>query len=144
MKKETIIAIILGLGLGAVVAFFLIFKTEEKKIENTKTIANTIKTTTSSAQNKANLNFQPLEIKEPADKMIVSNDSIDIKGKAVKNSLIIIQSQTKELTFENTKEDFSVNMPLVLGENVVNITAYNKKMQIEPQTKELKIYYLEE
>lgn len=144
MKKETIIAIILGLGLGAAVAVFLIFQTEQKKIENTKTIANNLKITPTSVQAKNNQNFQPLEIVSPEDMNITGKDSITIKGKAVKNSLVVIQSQTKVITFENGKEDFSVNFPLILGENVINITAYNKKLQLEPQTKELKIYYLDE
>lgn len=134
----------MGLILGTVVAVFLILKTQENKIENTKTLSNSAKTNPTVSKVTNNLNFQPLEITEPENSTIISKNLVTIKGKAVKNSLIVIQSSTKEITLENDKENFSAEIPLARGENVINITVYNKKIQLEPQTKELKIYYLDE
>ena len=143
MKKETIIAIILGLGLGTVVAFFLIFKTQENKIENTKTISNSLKITPK-ALSKSAISLQPLEIKEPENNALVSEDSINIQGKTLKDSLIIIQSPIKEISLANKEENFSVDFPLAIGENTITVTVYDKNSQVGPQIRELKIYYLNE
>lgn len=144
MKKETLVAIILGLGLGTGVAFFLVFKTQEKKIENTKTISNNITNITKTPTDKNQSDFKPLEIIEPENNQITDKKNITIKGRAVKGSLIVIQSPIKELIIENKEEAFTADFPLALGENTILILAYNNKVQIEPQTKELKVYYLEE
>jgi len=42
------------------------------------------------------------------------------------------------------KEDFTVDMPLALGENVISLTLYPKNSQGRSQQKELRIYYLDE
>lgn len=142
MKKETLIAIIMGLLLGAVGAFFLIFKAQEKKIENTKTISRGTNTVPTIAVKEIKSDIIPLEIKEPENNAIVDKNSIVIKGRAAKDSLIVIQTPIKEMVFKNDKEDFNATLPLTLGENTINITVYNKKIQAVPQEKEYKIYYL--
>ncbi len=140
MKKETIIAIILGVIIGGGVAFSLITKTKEKQIEETKTVSNV-------NQNKPtisiiNNNLQTLEITKPPATFISEKKTITIKGKASKNALIVIQSPIKQIVFKNKNKDFSVDFPLVLGENIIKVTVYPKNPQLRIQQKELKVYYL--
>lgn len=141
MKKESIIAILFGIALGAVVGLFLILQNKQNQLERAKTL--TPKVTPTPGINGLG-NFQALEITSPQDRSIVSKNSVTIFGKTNKNSLLVIQSPLKELTLKNQEENFSFDFPLSLGENVIRIVAYPKDVKLRPEERELKIYYLEE
>lgn len=142
MKKETTIAVILGVAFGTLLGLYLITKNKEMQLSKNKVIAPT------GIENKApspgQINFQLLEISAPQDGEILETNSVTIKGKITKNSLIVIQSPIKESVFNNNKEDFSINFPLALGENVIKIVAYPKDRQLSVQEKSLRVYYLKE
>jgi hypothetical protein len=141
MKKETVIAIIFGLFLGGLLALFLSIKNKEMELAKSKVISSQNKILPSNQLSQ--LEFQPLEIGEPADRIIVDKPSINIKGKAMKNSLIIVQSPIKDQILTNEKDSFSLDFPLALGENVIKIVAYPKDNQFRSQEKEIKIYYID-
>lgn len=141
MKKETVIAISLGVVFGLLVAVLMIFKTKENAMEKTKTVTSNHITPTVSLKNTT---LQNLEITEPADGVMVNQKSITIKGKANKNSLFVVQSPIKDLVFKNEKEQFSFDFPLALGENVIKISVYPESDQLRPQERQLRIYYLDE
>jgi len=67
-----------------------------------------------------------------------------IKGKAAKDSLIVIQSPVQDIIIKNDKEEFSATMSLAIGENVIHISVYPKDQQGKGQEKELRVYYLDE
>lgn len=142
MKKETIIAIFLGITFGGILGFFLITKNKEIQINKNKGIAPTGTDTKNPNQNK--VNFQALEITEPNDSSITDKNSITIKGRVTKNSLIVVQTPIRETVFKNDKEDFKIDLPLALGENVIKIVAYPQDKQLNIQEKNLNIYYLKE
>lgn len=142
MKKETIVAAFFGIIFGSIVAVFLLAKNKEIQQTKTKTIAPTEKVNKIAKNN--HINRQVLEIQEPADGLVFNSKSINIKGKAEKNSLIIIQSPIKDLAIENDKDQFLLTFPLAAGENIIKITAYSKDTKIRPQEKELHIYKLDD
>ncbi len=140
MKKEIGIAIFFGVVLGLLVAIFMIVNFwgrggQRQGIEGVSL---------SPAPKTKEVQIKPLVITQPTDGSITNVNSVTIKGKADKNQLIVIQSPIKDTLFNNAKEDFSVNFPLALGENVITISAYAKKSQSIPQVKTLRIYYLDE
>lgn len=142
MKKETIIAILLGIIFGTIIAVVIVSKNKQTQLEKTKTIAPTI-----NLESKASVTVapvQPLEIMSPGDGQIFSKNSVTIKGKTYKGSLIVIQSPIKDIVISNAQENFSVDFPLVNGENAIRISVYPKDKQIKSQEKELKIYFLNE
>lgn len=141
MKKETIIAIFLGVVFGLLVAALMIFKTKETALEKTKTVTSNHITPTVSLKNT---NLQNLEISEPVDGALVNKKSITIKGRASKDSLFVVQSPIKDLVFKNEKEQFSFEFPLALGENVIKISVYPASSQLRTQEKDLRVYYLDE
>lgn len=142
MKKETIIAILLGVLFGVVVAVGVTIKTKSKPANKVEPITNALPITpTVSVQN---VEFQTLEITEPVDGVIVSKNTIDIKGKAAKGGLLVIQSPIKNATINNEADTFVTNFPLATGENVILVTFYPKEQPGSPQEKELKVYYLDE
>ncbi len=137
MKKETMTAIILGVSFGIVIALFLTFTAKEKIIKQKKIIAPKTTPTLPPPQPK----IQTLEILQPINGSLVSKNSILIKGKSEKNSLIIVQSSTAEKAIKAADINFSTEFPLSLGENLIKITSYKDKNIDE---KALKIYYLRE
>jgi len=142
MKKEAVIAIIFGVSLGAIFGFFLISKNKEIQINKNKVIAPTNSAVKNQKQNE--VNFQALEVEEPNDAFITGKDTIQIKGKVTKGSLVVIQSPIKEVVFRNEQESFKSDFPLALGENSIKIVAYPNDKLMSIQEKELKIYYLQE
>ncbi len=142
MKKETVIAIGLGILLGIGVALFLVARSKQEEINKTKPITTHSNITPTVAI--TNVQIQGLEVDQPEDGSIVTKDTVTIKGKASKNSLIVIQTPIKDITLQVDKEQFSSELSLALGENVIRITVYPKDQSLRTQEKELRIYYLDE
>ncbi len=142
MKKETLIAIFLGVLAGLGVAVVMIQKAREHQMTSAQSITTSVSTTPSVAKNTQ---FQPLEISEPETASISSDKSTNIKGKANKGSLLVIQSPMQSTMQKLDKDEFTIsNFPLSLGENTIRVSMYPKDTQIPPQEKELKVYYLDE
>lgn len=139
MKKEVIIAIILGFFLGGLLSFIIVKSISKNQIIKNKPNLeneNTYLTT------KKKVEFKPLEILSPEENLIVYQNQIEIKLKLNKDTLLIIQSPIKELSVFCKEESFSTNFPLALGENLIEITAYSKERTIPAQRKIIKVYYL--
>ncbi|KKP62815.1 MAG: hypothetical protein UR56_C0004G0008 [Candidatus Roizmanbacteria bacterium GW2011_GWC2_34_23] len=141
MKKETIIAVFLGLLFGGIVAVFISLKSKDIELSTNKVIAPPKENVLS--PNLTGTEIQSLELSEPANNAIFDNDIIRFKGTAAKESLIIIQSPIKDLTFKNIQEKFDLEFPLALGENSIKIVVYPKEKQFRPQEKFIKVYYID-
>ena len=142
MKKETLIAVFLGIFLGVIVAGVTLVKNRRNQMRQTHTITQTLRVTPTIIVK--NSQFQPLEISQPENQLITPNKAVVIKGKGKKDALIVIQSPIKQVVFVNDKEDFSYQFPLTFGENVIHISLYPKNTQDPIQEKDLKIYQLDE
>ncbi|HRN70196.1 MAG TPA: hypothetical protein PLS49_03335 [Candidatus Woesebacteria bacterium] len=141
MKRETVIAISLGILLGVGIGFFVLFKSingeQTKVIPVGDTEANKVVTTNATSAGQTILTIQ-----EPVENVVVNKKDITIKGKAQPDSLIVIQSQVSNAVLKNEKEDFSIPFSLALGENTLSINAYSNSSN--PQEIILKVYYVEE
>jgi len=140
MKRETIFAIIFGISLGVIVAVLVIFRSNENKFLKSKPINNQTKNLTPKTNLSDNSPF--IDISSPTDKVVTQSNTVILKGRANKNSLIIIQSPIKELLFKNNKEAFEKEFPLALGENVIEFTNYPDDKNIPSVNKQLRVYYL--
>ncbi len=140
MKKEIGIAIFCGVLFGLVVAAIMIsrIRTMENRrgLPGEAQISPTVK--------NLNSQLQTLEISEPSDLAMVSQKSIKIRGKTVKDSLIVIQSPIKDILLNNKNETFSADVPLALGENVIVVASHPKGSSQSSQEKTIKVYYLDE
>ncbi|PIP63232.1 hypothetical protein CO165_04300 [Candidatus Roizmanbacteria bacterium CG_4_9_14_3_um_filter_33_18] len=141
MKKETIIAIFLGLLFGGVVAVFISLKSKDIELSTNKVIAPSKEKILS--PNLTGTEIQTLELSEPVNNAIFEKDIIRFKGTAAKNSLIIIQSPIKDLVVKNIQGKFNLEFPLALGENSIKIVVYPKEKQFKPQEKFIKVYYID-
>lgn len=139
MRKETIIAIVMGILLGVGIGFVVLFQSQRG--DKTKVIPvsgdtdnkKIVKTAVPAGQTV-------LEIVTPKNKSVVSSSTITIKGKAGKDSLIVIQSPIDNTVFKTDSGTFSSEVPLALGENVISVSAY--KDSSTPQEVTLQIYYV--
>jgi len=135
------VAVFFGLLFGSIVAVFISFKSKDIELAKNKVIAPPKEKT--SFPNTSVIEQQPLVLNEPADRTIVENSVIRLKGSAAKNSLIVIQSPIKELIINNKLEKFDLEFPLALGENSIKIVVYPKEKQFRPQEKFMKIYFID-
>ena len=140
MKKETLVAVFLGLLFGGIMAVFISLKSKEIELSTNKVIAPPKENV--SLPNLTEIE-QPLKLSEPADNAIFNKDIIRFKGTAAKDSLIIIQSPIKDLVVKNTSEKFDLEFPLALGENSIKIVVYPKEKQFKPQEKFIKVYFID-
>ncbi len=138
MKKETSIAIVMGIGFGLVFSFLVIANTQKNQSVSQKTTAQKTRPVTTEQQTTT----QPITISEPSDGAIIAEPSVTIKGKTDKNSFIVFQTQIKDYSFTTKSENFEYSVPLSLGENVIHINAYPKGSTGKIQEKELRVYYL--
>jgi len=141
MKKETLVAIFLGLLFGGIVAVAISFKSKEIELAKNKIIAPPKEKIVS--PNLSGTELQPLELTEPADKAIFENNTVHLKGRAAKGSLIVVQSPIKDLIISNKQEKFDLEFPLALGENSIKIVVYPKEKQFRPQEKSIKVYFID-
>jgi hypothetical protein len=100
-------------------------KQEEKQNQTVTTHSNITPTVAIT-----NVQIQGLEVDQPEDGSIVTKDTVTIQGKASKNSLIVIQTPIKDITLQVDKEQFSSELSLALGENVIRITVYPKDQSL--------------
>lgn len=141
MKRETIFAIVIGIVLGGGIGLFVLFKSNSG--QETKVIPVSGDTEDTKVVNTAVSSSQTvLTVSTPSENVVVHEKEVQIKGKAEPNSLMVIQSPVSNQVFKNEKQDFSVNFPLALGENIVSISSYSESST--PQEITLQIYYVEE
>lgn len=137
MKKESVVAAVSGIVLGVVIAIIILINLKNKEIQSKKTISPQITPTVTIL----NVKTQGLEISEPTADMIVNKKDIVIKGKAEKDSLIVVQSATTEKVEKISTGEFGINFSLSLGENLIKVTSYKDKANEE---KSIKVYYIVE
>lgn len=147
MNKESIIAILLGLVLGIVVAIGVVSITvSRQKARNTSiqeknqiaSISGVLKTT---AVPPTVTVLQSLQIDSPKSGSITEEKTTRIKGIAGSDSLIVVQSPISTQSLKLDKPQFSIEFPLALGENVITISVYHKGAVI-PVQKKVYIYRL--
>ena len=138
MKKETLIAIGMGIVFGLIFSFLVIVNTQKNQSVSQKTPSQKNRPVTTPQQTIV----QPITILEPNDGAIIAEQSVKIKGKIDKNSFVVIQSQIKDASFTTKTEEFEYTIPLSLGENIIHMSAYPKGSTGKLQEKELRVYYL--
>lgn len=141
MKKESLIAIVLGLSLGLLTSIIFLLSTN-KKLPKEEEIKNLTKPTILTTPKAIKQPTASLVVNYPQDNLITNQKDIQIQGEAPKDSLILVQMVNKEKILKNKTQKFSVDLSLNYGVNQITIFAYPKNIQT-PLFKKLTIYYLE-
>ena len=122
MRKEAIIAIILGLFLGLV--FTIGIYTANQAVKDKKT-EQTIETTQTSPSSSPAIGFQ---LTEPENNIVVSQPNIKISGQSSSEAVIAAYSEAKEKFLQADEDgDFSFGFPLSAGSNKITITSIDKE-----------------
>ena len=118
MRKEVIIAIILGLGLGFVITFG-VYRTRQamQSTPSSKQQAEALKTPSSVI---APVTEQDLAMRNPEDGTITAERSIVVTGQSEPNSpVVLLVNDTEYLSTTDDSGNFSFDAPLRLGSNVL-------------------------
>lgn len=141
MKQETIVAIVLGSVLGIGVGLVILNSTskgDKKPIQQAK--VNTKDAVISRPPDKT----VQFELSEPVQDSTVTKNTVTIKGKAAKDALLVVQSPAGNKIQTLDKDEFSVDFPVAVGENIINVSIYSKGTGSENQEKIIRVFYLPE
>jgi len=110
MKKETLIAVILGIIAGIAIAVFIIKNSRDSSNKSADIILEQLTPTITIDTKKT----EPLLIEEPDDGFVTEEESVTIKG----TSQVILKTKNNSFTFD---------VDLLPGENKMKITSYSGK-----------------
>ena len=118
MKKEVLIAIIVGFSLGLVITFGIY--TAQKSLKERAANQNTTEESLISGSDANIL----LSITQPTNGSITDKDTITIGGITKKNALVtVISPEDHKATQADDLGNFSVEFSLDVGENKIQITS---------------------
>ncbi|MCX7996444.1 MAG: hypothetical protein N2691_01635 [Patescibacteria group bacterium] len=140
MKKESIVASILGVILGISVGLGILNladRTQTRAVQSVDNRAQAPKPRTES-------DSVTFELTAPVSETTVSGSEIEISGKGKKDSLIILQSPTVAIVKKLEADTFTFPVTLALGENIINVTYYPKDAKKDFVEKQLRIFSLPE
>jgi len=126
MKKEVLIAIVIGFALGLLITFGIwtankALKTQsETPVEETKTEAVVEPTPTPAGFS--------LNILSPEDDALIDTNKAEIKGSSVAQAIIVIVAEKEEKIIEADENgSFATEVTLVRGINEITVTAFNQE-----------------
>lgn len=142
MSRETIFAIVFGILLGVGVGFFVLYQTNREDKAKVIPVAQETQKKQVAAKAPVATGQTLLIVTAPENGMVFTKKDITIKGKAPKNSLIVVQSPVYRDVIKTDAEAYSLPFTLAPGENIINISAYSGNSS--PQESTLQIYYVQE
>lgn len=121
MKKEVIIAIAIGFGIG-LIATFGVFNAQ-KSIKEASKIQSPVPSIESKPTDEPVVS-QSLSLSSPLDQSIISEGKAAISGTAAPNSLIVVLGEKGEKVVRADKKgNFETDILLVSGENEIEVQA---------------------
>lgn len=123
MRKEIIVAIIIGLLLGLIVAYGV--RSAQVSLENRQSQAKKNTQTTTATASKDNP-AHTLFITSPEPNSVIDTDSVTIVGTTTPNSVLSIINDTDFVTaMADTTGNFTGTIELVGGVNTIALKSYN-------------------
>lgn len=137
MKKETGIAVFLGILAGISIAIFVIFGTRgQQKTQGTLMQSDLTPTVSVVTQE-----VSPLTLSAPSEDAVTESSTVTVKGSAQKDALVVIQSPGDEEIFRNTEKNFAKEITLIPGENIIKVTTYSLR---NIDSRSVVIYFIKE
>ena len=141
MKKEKIIAIVLGALSGLFLAFFVLSRYQFVE-KDSKGLNNKVQKKPSPKITKV-VPLTGIEVSSPKSGSILKQEEVELKFSVPANSLVIIATPVFEKAFYSKKKEVSEKVKLALGENVIKIFVYPADPRIANLDKEIKVYRVE-
>lgn len=124
MRKEVILAVIIGVLLGGIILYGINLANSSSKInlddqdpnKNTQETPSTVKT----SENQISIIF-------PQGNSVVTDSQLTLKGSAKPNSSVAIITESDDIiTTSDSTGNFSSLINLISGENLITITAVDE------------------
>lgn len=144
MKKDVIIAIVVGFGIGAVAAFAAVNIPSLIK-KGTAIPTGTIDSANISISPSVQISSIPvtLEVTTPADETIMTSKNLKISGKTQNNNLVYAISDSDSAVTEADKNGaFGLTLTLSEGGNNIYLTSQNENG--DEETKIMTVYFAPE
>jgi hypothetical protein len=136
MRKEVIVAIIIGFVLGLIITFGIY--TANKALKQQKPSSEL--PTNGAPVSPSSLPMITLEITEPEENLVVSKSKITLSGKTeAKATVAILAEDNENLVLADDEGVFSSEVELTSGSNEIKVIALSKSG--EKQEKVLTIVY---
>jgi len=136
MKKEILIAIIIGFILGLIITFGI--WTANKSLKNgtqNKQENEQASPTPTPSQNKEEMFLQ---INSPANNDIIGQEEVTIEGQTKPQAIVaVVYQEDDQLIQADSQGNFSVDITLVGGANEIKISAYDNQNNEAQQTLDL-------
>lgn len=127
MKKEVILAVLLGLSLGLIVTYG-IYRARRAFIHSPLVSVSPTPTTPDASV------YNSLTLASPEDETIQSTKEIKITGTTKARSIIVALVNTKEhITTADDSGNFSISADLDLGSNVITVRAIDEDGNVAEQ-----------
>ncbi|MDP2632564.1 MAG: hypothetical protein Q8P25_02485 [Candidatus Curtissbacteria bacterium] len=140
MRKEVIIAIILGFALGLVITFGVWTANKALKDKDSQSTAEEVSPISQTTPTISPAVFS-LSILSPEDQSVQDKNKITLTGTTEPGSQVIIISQLEEDIVEtDASGKFSSNLTLDTGTNQITVTAVNQDG--DEATKNIDVVYL--
>ena len=137
MRKEVLIAIIIGFGLGLVITFGI--WTANKALSERATDEMPVEEVVEEVE-PSPLPIMELIIISPEDNLLSDEEIIEISGQTAPLAVIAVTYPEGEKLFEADEDgNFSTEISLIGGDNQIVISAYNKEG--DEATKTLTVVY---
>ncbi len=137
MKKETSIAIILGILAGVSIGALVMWQSKQAQRNSSDVLQGSITPTISIVSQE----ITPLLFTSPDNESISESSTITLKGSVQEGALLVIQSETSEHVEKSKGKSFDVDIDLIPGENTIRLTSYKDKT-IDSRT--LIVHYIPE
>lgn len=123
MRKEVLIAIIIGFGLGLVITFGIWTANQALKKPTAEKAPLTQEKTTPASTTELSLSLS-----SPENNSISSEETIEVSGKTNPRVVVVILYPEGEKILEADENgSFSTEISLTGGENEISISAYDKE-----------------
>jgi len=134
MKKEVIIAIIIGFSLGLIITFGI--RTAQNSLDNQKALAQKSDNTNSINQSAETIApGHSVLINSPQPDSVVASKELLISGSTTPNSMVsVLGANDFNSTLADDQGNFSTSVNLALGGNIIVVDSYStigEKSQME-------------
>lgn len=135
MKRDVLLALSVGFFVGALSAITAVKL--PSLLPNTKQPSSIEIESTITPE--VTLNKGIIEITDPKDDSIITKNTVEIKGRALSNSLILIETDLESLSTEASSDgSFKFTAKLSEGGNPIYITSVNEQSE---ETKNMTLFY---
>lgn len=134
MRKEVIVAILLGFAIGLLVIFGIITAQTAMKQYQAGSTQPTNLTTTPAATGEKNESSLPVKhavsVTDPGDGHVVSADQIVVSGKTTPKSKVVVSGEVDDVIVESDDAGlFSEKLGLVSGENEIAVVSFAPSLE---------------